>query len=88
MNSPVIFDEENKVLADMPIPHPEHRGMGYALIRAGMANSRGDAALILAVALGLLVATSIYFIASAIPEPPVLGGDTLRPGESVPEYVR
>lgn len=87
MNDSVVFDDE--MAGDtLPTVRPERRDMGRVLLRIGLVNSPGDAAALLAIAAGLLIATSIYLLASSVPPVVELGPDTLRPGEQVPSYQR
>ncbi len=60
--------------------------MGTAILRIGLVNSPGDAAVILAIAAGLLIAGSMYLLASAVPPPVELGPDEPRQGERIPSY--
>lgn len=85
MNDSVVFDEE--MAGDtLPVVRPERRDLGRTLMRVGMVSSPGDAAALLAVAASLLIATSIYLLASSVPPVVELGPDELRTGEQVPSY--
>ncbi len=82
----VQFDEDQP--GQLIIPRAHSTTMGDSLIRLGLAATPGSAMVILAVFAFLLITGSIYFIASAVPPPAVLGHDILRTGETVPDYVR
>lgn len=80
-HEPQNFDE-------LSIARPEPHGFAYRLARAGIMGTPGDAAILIAVGALLLIAVNFYLFAKSIPEPPVLGADTLRAGETVPDYVK
>lgn len=78
---------ENQGFDDIPVARPEPATFSQRLTRMGIAASPADAAIMLAVFATLLIAVNIYLFARAVPEPPALGNDVLRPGEQVPAYV-
>jgi|GEM_PF-4524302 len=76
----VQFNEE---IAQMPVIRP--RSLNDFLLDLGIAVSPGHARIILVLLAMVMVALSIYFISSAVPEPPVLGDDIPRKGEVIPK---
>lgn len=86
MENQVRFDEEREEL--IPIPRPKPVTMASMLLHSGIASRPGDAMIILAIVAFCLIAGSFYFLASAVPPPPNLGNDVLRPGEVPAAYVR
>ncbi|XKT74423.1 MAG: hypothetical protein ACJKTH_03645 [Patescibacteria group bacterium UBA2163] len=85
--SKITFNE-NTEYNDLSIARPEPKGFAYQLARTGIIKNPSDAAVLLAVVAMVLIGVSIYLFAQSIPEPKTLGEDQLRPGESVPDYVR
>lgn len=88
MYDSIVFDDDAAHVLALPTPVPEGPTMAASVVRFGIAGSFKDAAVLLAIGAFLLIAASIYFLASSIPENPVLDADTLRQGETVPDYVR
>ncbi len=86
MSGPVIFDEEDSSgqFAASRRSSSSHK----RLVALGLAGSFKHAAVIAAIACVVMFSISIYFLASSVQPAPVLGDDVLRPGESVPPYVR
>lgn len=87
MSDEVIFDEAQK-LPSLPEARAKPTTLSDVILHSGVVSSPGDAAILLAVCAMLLIAGSIYFLAASVPPPPTLGADDLRPGETVPNYVR
>ena len=79
---------EHREFDEIPIARPEPRGFAYRLAKAGIVSSPGDAAILLAVSASILIALNLYLFAKSIPEPPTLGNDVLRSGETIPDYAK
>lgn len=84
-NTGVQFDEEHG-FAPIPEPELEPPVFGDVLIKAGIVANPRDVSLLLGILAVALIAGSFYMLASAVPPVPELGADTLRPGETVPQY--
>lgn len=82
----VVFDEEPR--DSFAIPARQSGEISKMLVRLKFAGSVKRASILLLGGAVLLVAGSIYFLALAVPPPPELGADVLRPGEQIPEYAR
>lgn len=79
---------ESQDFDDIAIPRPEPHGFAYRLAKSGIVGSPGDAAILIAVSASVVIALNLYLFAKSIPEPPTLGSDALRAGETVPDYVK
>jgi len=83
-DSPKVIFNRKEEFDSIPIPRPEPKGIARRLMRAGIVNAPGDAAIVLAILAVILIAANIYVFTKAFPEAPTLGPDVLRAGETVP----
>lgn len=83
----VVFHESRRLDEEFPLPRPEPRGMAHVLLRFGIVNAPGDAAIVLTLFAILLIAVNAYIVAALFQPEPSLGNDILQPGEVVPAYV-
>ena len=83
----IAFDEDHGF---EPIPEPELEPpvLGDVLIKTGIVANPDDISMFLGIAAVALIAGSFYVLASSIPQPPTLGKDVLRSGETVPQYIK
>ncbi len=76
----VVFDEET----DPVFRASPARSAEQGLVERGIAHNIKNAKLLLALFGAILIGGAFYFLASAIPETPVLGQDIPREGERIP----
>jgi|CXWL01.1.fsa_nt_gi hypothetical protein len=80
MASRVVFDEDvNSAFAKPPL-----RSTDQKLVERGIAHTTLNARLMLMLLCACLIGGAFYFLISAIPEEPRLGGDIPRAGEKIP----
>lgn len=86
-NSSGVTFHEDPDLDPIPELRPEPPTLTRRILSMGIAASPGDAAILMAIFAAVLIGVNVFLFAQAIPEPPTLGSDVLRPGEAAPVYI-